>query len=203
MDFPIPFLQFGYNSIWERVRLSEHGVTGDPDTGCFPFTGHPPRLRVGPEMMCPNAFEVGCLSTLKECNVGCKYLLPLRDPQSSSIQAPFVAQTQPISTQRTSFDKTQSYGSSWTVTFGSAVFCIIYTSARFKCSAHQWTGTEESRFKSPSKGFSARKRSTSKTLSRTSVYLRLPFWLHFTFLLSSPFSICLIRLHFIPTHIWP
>lgn len=63
----------------------------------------------------------------------------------------------------------------WAMTFGSAMFCIIYISARFQCSALQWTGTEESRFRSPSKGFIAWKCSTSKSLSRTSVYLSFPF----------------------------
>lgn len=41
------------------------------------------------------------------------------------------------------------------VTFGSGLLCVIYTSAKFKCSAIQWAGTRASRFLSPSSGFSA------------------------------------------------
>lgn len=101
--------------------------------------------------------------------------------------------------------RTMATGSSSlrTMTFGSVMFCIIYTCAKIKCSALQWTGTGESRFKSPSKGFSAWKCSTSKSLSCTSVYLCLPFCLQFTLLLPSPSPICLIRFYFIPAHIWP
>lgn len=60
-----------------------------------------------------------------------------------------------------------------TVTFGSGMLCIIYTSAKFKCSALQWAGTGASRFRSPSSRFAAWKCSTSETLSCTSVYLCL------------------------------
>lgn len=65
----------------------------------------------------------------------------------------------------------------WTVTFGSAVLCIIYT--RAKWNAFQWTGTQGSRFKSPSRGFFSLEM-FSANISRTSVYLCLLFWLKFT-----------------------
>lgn len=162
MDFfPIPFLQFGYNSIWKRVRLSEPVITGVPDTGCFPLLATVLDFGLGlgwcSQILVYKACVRGdCLSTLKECNVGLKGTCYHSEPlKAANIQAPLEARTLPISTQRTGFDWTQSDGSSGAVTFGSVVFCIIYTSARFKCSALQWTGTEESRFKSPSKGFSA------------------------------------------------